>query len=212
MKKISDYITKKVADKLSGMCKTDRENYEKYWDDIAPFIKFGYIKDEKFAEKMGDFILYKNLEGKYLTLQDCLDENKEKHENTIFYVTNEKEQSQYINMFKEEGIDAVIMPAAIDSPFISHVEQKKEGLKFLRIDKMCIRDSDSRGAQVMAVFRRNRSDIRSTSIRSTTGVQGRTVFFRNSSGLSRTGDWKGIVQSFLYVYGKREYTAFLCVY
>ena len=134
VKKISDYITKKVADKLSGMCKTDRDNYEKYWDDIAPFIKFGYIKDEKFAEKMGDFILYKNLEGKYLTLQDCLDENKEKHENTIFYVTNEKEQSQYINMFKEEGIDAVIMPAAIDSPFISHVEQKKEGLKFLRID------------------------------------------------------------------------------
>ena len=134
VKKISDYITKKVADKLSGMCKTDRENYEKYWDDIAPFIKYGYIKDEKFAEKMGDYILYKNLEGKYLTLQDCLDENKEKHENTIFYVTNEKEQSQYINMFKEEGIDAVIMPAAIDNPFISHVEQKHEGLKFLRID------------------------------------------------------------------------------
>ena len=134
VKKISDYITKKVADKLSGMCKTDRENYEKYWDDIAPFIKYGYIKDEKFAEKMGDYILYKNLEGKYLTLNDCLEENKEKHENTIFYVTNEKEQSQYINMFKEEGIDAVIMPAALDNPFISHVEQKHEGLKFLRID------------------------------------------------------------------------------
>ena len=134
VKKISDYITKKVADKLSGMCKTDRENYEKYWDDIAPFIKYGYIKDEKFAEKMGDYILYKNLEGKYLTLNDCLEENKEKHENTIFYVTNEKEQSQYINMFKEAGIDAVIMPAAIDNPFISHVEQKHEGLKFLRID------------------------------------------------------------------------------
>ena len=134
VKKISDYITKKVADKLSGMCKTDRENYEKYWDDIAPFIKYGYIKDEKFAEKMGDYILYKNLEGKYLTLNDCLEENKEKHENTIFYVTNEKEQSQYINMFKEEGIDAVIMPAAIDNPFISHVELKHEGLKFLRID------------------------------------------------------------------------------
>ena len=134
VKKISDYITKKVADKLSGMCKTDRENYEKYWDDIAPFIKYGYIKDEKFAEKMGDYILYKNLEGKYLTLNDCLEENKEKHENTIFYVTNEKEQSQYINLFKEEGIDAVIMPAAIDNPFISHVEQKHEGLKFLRID------------------------------------------------------------------------------
>ena len=134
VKKISDYITKKVADKLSGMCKTNRENYEKYWDDIAPFIKYGYIKDEKFSEKMGDYILYKNLEGKYLTLNDCLEENKEKHENTIFYVTNEKEQSQYINMFKEEGIDAVIMPAAIDNPFISHVEQKHEGLKFLRID------------------------------------------------------------------------------
>ena len=134
VKKISDYITKKVADKLSGMCKTDRENYEKYWDDIAPFIKFGYIKDEKFAEKMGDYILYKNLEGKYLTLNDCLEENKEKHENTIFYVTNEKEQSQYINLFKEEGIDAVIMPAAIDNPFISHLEAKNEKVKFQRID------------------------------------------------------------------------------
>ena len=134
VKKISDYITKKVADKLSGMCKTDRENYEKYWDDIAPFIKFGYIKDEKFAEKMGDYILFKNLEGKYLTFKDCLEENKEKHENTIFYVTDEKEQSQYINLFKSEGIDAVLLPHNIDSPFISKVEQKHEGVKFLRID------------------------------------------------------------------------------
>lgn len=134
VKKISDYITKKVADKLSGMCKTDRENYEKYWDDIAPFIKFGYIKDEKFAEKMGDYILFKNLDGKYLTFTDCLEENKEKHENTIFYVTNEKEQSQYINMFRQEGIDAVLLPHNIDSPFISHMEQKHEGVKFLRID------------------------------------------------------------------------------
>ena len=134
VKKISDYITKKVADKLSGMCKTDRENYEKYWDDIAPFIKFGYIKDEKFAEKMGDYILFKNLDGKYLTFTDCLEENKEKHENTIFYVTNEKEQSQYINLFRQEGIDAVMLPHNIDSPFISHMEQKHEGVKFLRID------------------------------------------------------------------------------
>lgn len=134
VKKISDYITKKVADKLSGMCKTDRENYEKYWDDIAPFIKFGYIKDEKFAEKMGDYILFKNLEGKYLTFKDCLEENKEKHENTIFYVTDEKEQSQYINLFKSEGIDAVLLPHNIDNPFISKVEQKHEGVKFLRID------------------------------------------------------------------------------
>ena len=134
VKKISDYITKKVADKLSGMCKTDRETYEKYWDDIAPFIKFGCLKDEKFAEKMNDYILFKNLEGKYLTLKDCLEENKEKHENTIFYVTDEKEQSQYINMFRAEGLDAVILPHNIDSPFIGHLEQKNEGLKFLRID------------------------------------------------------------------------------
>ena len=134
VKKISDYITKKVADKLSGMCKTDRENYEKYWDDIAPFIKFGCIKDEKFAEKMNDYILFKNLDGKYLTLKDCLEENKEKHENTVFYVNDEKEQSQYINMFKKEGLDAVILPHSIDSPFIGHLEQKNEGLKFLRID------------------------------------------------------------------------------
>ena len=134
VKKISDYISKKVADKLSGMCKTERETYEKYWDDIAPFIKFGCIKDEKFAEKMNDYILFKNLDGKYLTLKDCLEENKEKHENTIFYVTDEKEQSQYINMFKKEGLDAVILPHNIDNPFISHLEQKNEGLKFVRID------------------------------------------------------------------------------
>ena len=135
VKKISDYITKKVADKLTGMCKTDRETYEKYWDDIAPFIKFGCLKDEKFAEKMDDYIIYKNLDGKYLTLKDCMDKAKEEgHENQIYYVTNEKEQSQYINMFKEAGIDAVILPNPIDSPFMQHVEQKNEGLKFLRID------------------------------------------------------------------------------
>ena len=134
VKKISDYISKKVADKLSGMCKTDRENYEKYWDDINPFIKFGCLKDEKFAEKMNDYIIFKNLDGKYLTLKDCLDENKEKHENKIFYVTDEKEQSQYINMFKQEGLDAVILKHNIDNPFIGHLEQKNEGVKFLRID------------------------------------------------------------------------------
>ena len=134
VKKISDYITKKVADKLSGMCKTDREAYEKYWDDISPFIKFGCLKDEKFAEKMNDYILFKNLDKKYLTLQDCLEANKEKHENTIFYATNEKEQSQYINMFREEGIDAVILGHNIDSAFISSLEQKNENLKFMRID------------------------------------------------------------------------------
>ena len=134
VKKISDYITKKVADKLSGMCKTDKDNYEKYWDDINPFIKFGCLKDEKFAEKMNDYIIFKNLDGKYLTLKECLEENKEKHENTVFYVTDEVEQSQYINMFKNEGIDAVILTHNIDQPFITNMESKNENLKFKRID------------------------------------------------------------------------------
>jgi molecular chaperone HtpG len=134
VKKISDYITKKVADKLSGMCKTDKENYEKYWDDINPFIKFGCLKDEKFAEKMNDYIIFKNLDGKYLTLKEYLEENKEKHENTVFYVTDEVEQSQYINMFKNEGIDAVILTHNIDQPFITNMESKNENLKFKRID------------------------------------------------------------------------------
>ena len=134
VKKISEYITKKVGDKLSGMYKTDKENYEKYWDDISPFIKFGCLKDEKFYDKMKDFIIFKNLDGKYLTLKECLEENKEKHENTVFYVTNETEQSQYINMFKEEGIDAVILTHNIDQPFITHLESKNENVKFARID------------------------------------------------------------------------------
>lgn len=134
VKKIADYITKKVADKLSGMCKTDKEAYEKYWDDISPFIKFGCLKDEKFCEKMSDYILFKNLEGKYLTLPECLEENKEKHENTVFYVTDEIQQSQYINMFKNEGIDAVLLTHSIDDPFITQLEQKNENVHFLSID------------------------------------------------------------------------------
>jgi len=134
VKKISDYITKKVADKLSGMCKTDKENYEKYWDDISPFIKFGCLKDDKFCEKMNDYILFKNLDGKYLTLPECLEENKEKHENTVFYVKDEIEQGQYIKMFKDQGMDAVILKHNIDQPFITHLEQKNENLKFLSID------------------------------------------------------------------------------
>ena len=165
VKKISDYISKKVADKLSGMCKTDRENYEKYWDDISPFIKFGCLKDTKFSERMMDYILYKNIDGKYLTLEDCIkanekpeeaketeetvveetkeetaedskkdEEEKEPEKTNIYYVTDEVQQSQYINMFREEGQDAVIMKHNIDSPFISHVEQIKENVRFLRID------------------------------------------------------------------------------
>ncbi|MBS5197645.1 MAG: molecular chaperone HtpG [Clostridiales bacterium] len=160
VRKISEYITKKVADKLTGMCKTDRESYEKYWDDISPFIKFGCIKDTKFAEKMSDYVLFKNLDGKYLTLKDCIEENKaaeeaekpaeteekteenaeekaeekEKTPTVIYYVTDEVQQSQYINMFKEAGKDAVILKHNIDTPFISHLEQKDQNLKFKRID------------------------------------------------------------------------------
>ncbi|MDO4602023.1 MAG: molecular chaperone HtpG [Eubacteriales bacterium] len=158
VRKISEYITKKVADKLTGMCKTDRESYEKYWDDISPFIKFGCIKDTKFAEKMSDYVLFKNLDGKYLTLKDCIEENKaaeeeekpaeteekketeenaqekEKPSTVIYYVTDEVQQSQYINMFKEAGKDAVILKHNIDTPFISHLEQKDQNLKFKRID------------------------------------------------------------------------------
>ncbi len=134
VKKISDYITKKVADKLSGMCKTDKENYEKYWDDISPFIKFGCLKDEKFCEKMSDYILFKNLDDKYLTFKEALEENKEQHENTIFYTNDPVQQSQYVKMFKAEGIDAVVLKDNIDQPFISQLEAKNEGVKFKRID------------------------------------------------------------------------------
>ena len=134
VKKISDYITKKVADKLSGMCKTDKENYEKYWDDISPFIKFGCLNAEKFCDKMSDYVLFKNLDNKYLTFKEALEENKEKHENTIFYTNDPVQQSQYVNMFKDQGIDAVILKDNIDQPFISQLEAKNEGVKFKRID------------------------------------------------------------------------------
>ena len=136
VKKISDYITKKVADKLSGMCKTDRESYEKYWDDINPFIKFGCIKDDKFNEKMKDYIIYKDLDGKYISLDEYLETAKDKHENQVFYVTDELQQSQYINMFKEQGLNAVILKNPIDQPFISRLEEamKDKNVKFRRID------------------------------------------------------------------------------
>ena len=134
VKKISDYITKKVADKLSGMYKVHREDYEKYWDDINPFIKFGCLKDLKFLDKMKDYCIYKNLEGKYITLPEYLEAGKEKYENKVFYVTDEQAQSQYINMFKSEGMDALIMTQTIDSPFITLLEQKNENVHFYRID------------------------------------------------------------------------------
>lgn len=163
VKKISEYISKKFADKLSGMCKTDRENYEKYWDDINPFIKYGCIKDEKFSKKMMDYILFKNIDGKYLTLEDCINENKkeeapaenteekaettententenadekkEPEKTTVYYVTDEVQQSQYINMFRSQGMDAVILKHNIDSAFITHAERYNEHVTFQRID------------------------------------------------------------------------------
>lgn len=134
VKKISNYITKKVAEKLSGMCKTDRENYEKYWDDISPFIKFGCIRDEKFNDKMKDYIIFKNMKGKYVTLPDYLEAGKEKYENNVFYITDEVAQSQYINMFKEQEMDAIYLTHQIDTTFITHLEQRNPEVKFLRID------------------------------------------------------------------------------
>lgn len=143
VKKISDYITKKVADKLVGMCKVDRESYEKYWDDLSPFIKFGCLKDEKFEEKMKDSILFKDLDDKYTTLRDLCGEEQEK---TLYYVTDVNEQSQYIKMFKEAGKNAVILSDVIDSAFIGQLEYKNKGLKFLRIDadiQVALKQEDS---------------------------------------------------------------------
>ena len=168
VKKISDYITKKVADKLTGMCKTDKESYEKYWDDISPFIKFGCLKDEKFCDKMNDSILFKNLDHKYLTLPELLKEEEEKKADTrdnadsenavsenadaasedkandsaeekderkvIYYVTDEAQQGQYIKLFKEQNMDAVILNHNIDTSFISQLERRNEHYKFMRID------------------------------------------------------------------------------
>ena len=162
--KVADYISKKVADKLNGMFKTDRENYEKYWDDISPFIKFGCLKDKKFGEKMKNSMLYKNLDHKYMTLEDIIKEAKgeesdvakaeetkeeetktdaeeskdadakEEEKTRIFYVTDEVQQSQYINMFKAQGQDAIILTHNIDSAFITYLEQKHQEVQFLRID------------------------------------------------------------------------------
>ena len=145
VKKISDYISKKVADKLSGMCRTDRENYEKYWDDIAPFIKFGCLKDEKFADKVKDGILFKDIYDKYQTFKDLeleeakeeeakKDEAKDKKEIKIYYVNDVNAQSQYINMFKEANKQAVVLPHNIDMPFIQSLEAKMKDVKFVRID------------------------------------------------------------------------------
>ena len=134
VKKISNYITKKVAEKLSGMCKTDRENYEKYWDDICPFIKFGCIRDEKFNDRMKDYIIFKNMDDKYITLPDYLEAAKDKHENQVFYITDPIAQSQYMNMFRDQEMDAIYLTDQIDSTFITHLEQRNPDVRFMRID------------------------------------------------------------------------------
>ena len=174
VKKISEYISKKVAEKLAGLCKTDKENYDKYWDDISPFIKYGCLRDDKFCEKMTDYILFKNLDGKYLTTPEALqinkeaeeaaaneeatdengnkveaevvdaegntadadkkEEEKDKEPRTIYYVTDEQQQSQYINMFKAQKMEAFIMNHSIDVPFMQQLESKNEGIRFARID------------------------------------------------------------------------------
>ena len=156
VKKISDYITKKVADKLSGMCKTDRENYEKYWDDISPFIKFGCLKDEKFKEKIKDYVLFKDLDDKYSTLKEYLEtipepeveaevveegkedekssEETEAPKKTVYYVTDLQQQSQYVKMFREQDMNAVVLLHNIDQPFVSALEAGDDDVKFQRID------------------------------------------------------------------------------
>ena len=182
VQKISNYISKKVADKLTGMCKTDRENYEKYWNDISPFIKFGTLKDEKFSEKMMDFILYEDLDGKFVTIKDIIEagrpadkaaedtaeaeenetaaeaaeekegsgEDKEAEKLVVYYVTDETQQSQYINMFRAQGKTAYILKHTIDSPFISHVEQVREEVRFQRIDADLTEDMKEDGADLSA--------------------------------------------------------------
>ncbi len=155
VKKISEYITKKVADKLTGMCKTDKESYEKYWDDISPFIKFGCLKDEKFCDRMNDYILFKDINDKYMTLPELLKEKEEKEaeakddnaeekadnadadkdtRETIYYVTDKNQQGQYIRMFKESDMNAVILDHNIDTSFITQLEQRNQNYKFMRID------------------------------------------------------------------------------
>jgi len=189
VKKISEYITKKVADKLSGMCKTEKEEYEKYWDDISPFIKFGCLKDDKFCEKMTDYILFKNLDGKYMTLPECLEvkpidtdeenadvedveaveeaaDTEEKKEKVIYYVTDEQQQSQYINMFRQAKMDAIVLTHNIDQPFVSQLEAKNEGIKFMRIDadltdsfmgktsKKAREEMDAQATQLQEIFKK----------------------------------------------------------
>ncbi len=164
VRKISDHITKKVADKLIGMCKNHREDYEKLWDDLSPFVKFGCLRDEKFNDKMKDYIIFKNLEGKYVSLAEYLEAAKEKHENQVFYVTDEQLQAQYIELFKSQGMDALYMTHTIDNPFITSLESRDDKVKFRRIDadvnenlqgeKLSEEDQKSFTEKLTEIFRR----------------------------------------------------------
>ena len=132
--KISKHIVKKVADKLKSLCKNEREKYESFWDDIQVFIKYGCLKDEGFYDKIKEYILYKDLDGKYITLKDYLEYAKDKHENKVFYVVDKEQQSQYIKLFKEYDLNAVILDCTIDNNFITFLEYKESGVRFKRID------------------------------------------------------------------------------
>ena len=134
VQKISAHISKKVADKLTSLFKNERDNYNQYWDDINPFIKFGCMKDQKFYERVKDLIIFKNLEDEYITLDEYLEKNKDKHENQIFYVSDKTQQSQYIRLFKENGLDAVYLDNIIDAHFISFLEMNRQPVKFKRVD------------------------------------------------------------------------------
>lgn len=134
VKKISSHITKKIADKLTSLFKTERDNYNKYWDDINPFIKFGCIRDHKFYDRVKDILIFKTTSGDYVTLNDYLERNKDKHENQVFYINDEKQQAQYISLFRNNGLEAVYLDSVIDNHFISFIEMQQPSIKFKRVD------------------------------------------------------------------------------
>ena len=177
VKKISNYITKKVAEKLSGMCKTDRENYEKYWDDISPFIKFGCIRDEKFNDKMKDYIIFKNMEGKYVTLPDYLEAGKEKYENNVFYITDEVAQSQYINMFEEKDLTEKLSEKFKKATGVENLIIKVEKLKNADMPSMItVSEQTRRMSEMMEMYGMSNS---STGL----GAEGETLVLNMNNDL-----------------------------
>lgn len=155
--KVSAHITKKVADKLNSLFTSERENYNSYWDDIAPFVKYGCLKDEKFYDKVKNIILYTTCDGEHETLQDYLEKAKEHgHENTVYYATDKLQQAQYIDIFKKQNIETVLLPMMIDNPFISFMEAKNEGVKFKRIDSSLadtLKDGDAKADELAELFK-----------------------------------------------------------